>query len=351
MKTDTENLTLLRPAGADIAVVILNWNGRRLLEEFLPSVVAASSPRACIAVADNGSTDDSLEWLAANYPDVGRIRFAENHGFAEGYNHVADIVAGAGFPYLLLLNSDVAVTPGWIDTLYDFMQTHPDVGACQPKLRAYRDKTSFEYAGASGGFIDRNGYPYCRGRIFDTCETDTGQYDEPMTVDWASGAALLVRTELYQKAGGLDSSFFAHMEEIDLCWRIRRMGYKIAVVPSAVVYHLGGGSLPTSDPRKTYLNFRNNLLMLYKNLPARGRTRRLIWRRILDTAAWARFLASGQWGSASAIVRAHRDFSRMSRDINPRPAADGTGSDTRDRPDILVEYYLKGVRKFSDLKH
>ena len=351
MKTETDHaMTLPRPEGAEIAVVILNWNGRRLLQEFLPSVVAASSPRACIAVADNGSTDDSLDWLAANYPGVATLRFTENYGFAGGYNRVVEIAAAAGYPYVLLLNSDVAVTPGWTDTLYDFMQTHPDVGACQPKLLAYRDKTRFEYAGASGGFIDRNGYPYCRGRIFDTCETDSGQYDDPIMVDWASGAALLVRTELYLKAGGLDSSFFAHMEEIDLCWRIRRMGYKIAVVPQAAVYHLGGGSLPPSDPRKTYLNFRNNLLMLYKNLPAHGRTWRLFRRRLLDTAAWARFIAAGQWGSASAIVRAHRDYARMARAITPRASSDGNGADTRERPDILVEYYLKGTRKFSDLK-
>lgn len=352
MKNDieiTRPMALQRPEGAGIAVVILNWNGRRLLEEFLPSVVAASSPRACVAVADNGSTDDSVEWLRSRYPQVPLLLFPENYGFAEGYNRVVAIASAAGFPYVLLLNSDVAVTPGWTDRLYDFMQTHPEVGACQPKILSYKDKTRFEYAGASGGFIDRNGYPYCRGRIFDTCESDRGQYDDPIMVDWASGAALLVRTELYLKAGGLDSSFFAHMEEIDLCWRIRRMGYRIAVVPSSVVYHLGGGSLPPSDPRKTYLNFRNNLLMLYKNLPGRGRTRRLIWRRILDTAAWGRFIVSGQWGSAAAIVRAHRDFSRMARGITPRPAAEGDGESLSGRPDILVSYYLRGLKRFSDL--
>lgn len=342
-------LALQRPEGADIAVVILNWNGRKLLEEYLPSVIQTTSLPGCVAVADNGSTDDSVAWLEQNYPDVHLIRFSENYGFAGGYNKVVELAAEAGFKYAVLLNSDVATTPGWLDRMYEYMEMHQEVAACQPKLLSYRDKTSFEYAGASGGFIDRNGYPYCRGRIFDTCEKDMGQYDTTAFVDWASGAALMVRTEVYLDAGGLDASFFAHMEEIDLCWRMRLLGYKIAVLPSSVVYHLGGGSLPPSDPRKTYLNFRNNLLMLHKNLPARGRTRKLLWRRMLDTAAWARFIIGGKWGSAGAIIRAHLDYAKMSRNMPKRSKDSVSASDNEKRPDILLEYYIQGHKKFSQL--
>lgn len=325
MKTDieiTRPMALQRPEGAGIAVVILNWNGRRLLEEFLPSVVAASSPRACVAVADNGSTDDSVEWLRSSYPQVPLLLFPENYGFAEGYNRVVALASAAGFPYVLLLNSDVAVTPGWTDRLYDFMQTHPEVGACQPKILSYKDKTRFEYAGASGGFIDRNGYPYCRGRIFDTCETDRGQYDEPVSVDWASGAALLVRTELYLKAGGLDSSFFAHMEEIDLCCRIHNAGLRVCALSDSVVYHVGGASLNKDNPRKTYLNFRNNLLLLHKNLPRRRGKRVLFMRRLADTLAFGMYLLKGDFPNAGAVLRAHRDFRRMREDYTDFPAAD-----------------------------
>lgn len=338
-----------RPDGAEVAVVILNWNGRHLLEEYLPQVVANTDAIGSVTMADNGSTDDSKEWTHSHFPGVIQLSFSRNHGFAEGYNRVLRLAAEAGFRYVVLLNSDVAPAPGWLRPLYDYMETHPEVAACQPKILSYRNKDTFEYAGASGGFIDRNGYPYCRGRIFDTCEKDMGQYDTEEYIDWASGAAMMVRTDEYNAAGGLDASFFAHMEEIDLCWRMRLRGRKIAVVPSSVVYHLGGGSLPPSDPRKTYLNFRNNLLMLYKNLPARGRRSRMLRRKLLDGVAGIKYLISGNLQGMWAIVRAHRDFNSMKRQIAPRSADDHAACDDQRRPDILKEYYLLGHRRYCRL--
>ncbi|MDE6368749.1 MAG: glycosyltransferase family 2 protein, partial [Muribaculaceae bacterium] len=249
----------------EVAVIILNWNGEKLLREFLPEVIATTDPTiARVIVADNGSTDGSRRLLENEFPDVERIYFDTNHGFAGGYNLAIDLT---DYRYTVLLNSDVATSAGWVNTLYKFMEEHPEVGACQPKLLSFNNPQKFEYAGAAGGFLDCNGYPFCRGRIFQTCETDEGQYDSNMEIFWASGACLMVRSELYRKVGGLDTAFFAHMEEIDLCWRILLAGYKIMAVCDTCVYHLGGGYLPASNPRKTYLNFRNNLLMLYKNLP------------------------------------------------------------------------------------
>ena len=330
-------------------MVILNWNGRHLLEEYLPQVVANTDAIGVVTVADNGSTDDSKEWIRNHFPGVILLSFSHNHGFAEGYNIALRLAAQAAFRYVVLLNSDVAPAPGWLGPLYDYMEAHPEVAACQPKILSYKDKDMFEYAGACGGFIDRNGYPYCRGRIFETCEKDAGQYDTEAYVDWASGAAMMVRTDEYNAAGGLDASFFAHMEEIDLCWRMRLRGHKIAVVPQSVVYHLGGGSLPPSDPRKTYLNFRNNLLMLYKDLPAKGRRWRLLRRKLLDGVAGMKYLLSGNLRGMWAIVRAHHDFYRMKRQMTPRPAGDYAACDDQQRPDILKEYYLLGHRKYSEL--
>lgn len=224
------------------------------------------------------------------------------------------------------------------------MESHPEAGAVQPKILSLTEPEKFEYAGAAGGFLDRNGYPYCRGRIFGTVETDCGQYDSPIQVDWASGAALMVDNSFYLSVGGLDKAFFAHMEEIDLCWRMRLAGRQLWAVPSGAVYHLGGGSLPASNPRKTYLNFRNNLLMLRKNLPRNGRTRRLVWRRLLDTLAWAKFMACLDFGNARAVVRAHRDFSRMQAVYDTDPRVDLLSG----RPNILLEYYLLRHDRFSD---
>ncbi|MDE6310942.1 MAG: glycosyltransferase family 2 protein [Muribaculaceae bacterium] len=331
-----------------IAVIILNWNGERLLSEFLPAVVATVDPAVGkVIVADNGSTDGSLELLRRDFPGVEVWPFPENYGFAEGYNRA--IAMARDYELVVLLNSDVAPDAGWLETLRDFMLAHPEVAACQPKLLSYDNPAEFEYAGAAGGYLDCNGYPYCRGRIFATREMDLGQYDKAAKVDWATGACLMVRRELYLRAGGLDKAFFAHMEEIDLCWRLRLMGYDIAAVPGASVRHLGGGSLPAANPRKTYLNFRNNLLMLHKNLPDSSRRGRLLRRRLLDTLAWAKYMATLDFRNAMAILRAHRDFRKMRGAYTSHPEKDLLGLYPESRVNILVRYYLQGRRKFAEL--
>lgn len=333
-----------------VAVIILNWNGEKLLREFLPSVVANTDTSiADVIVADNGSTDGSRELLHKDFPQVKLLEFDENLGFAGGYNRA---LRETGYRYTLLLNSDVETPAGWLTPLHDFMEAHPDAAACQPKILSYKQKEKFEYAGAAGGFIDRNGYPYCRGRIFDTVEDDNGQYDTPVEVFWATGAALMVRTDLYEKAGGLDERFFAHMEEIDLCWRLLLMGHTLWCVPASHVYHLGGGSLPAANPRKTYLNFRNNLLLLHKNLPAADLRGALLRRRLLDTVAWAKFILTLDLPNASAILRAHRDFRRMRREYTTHPPVNllARSADRRTRrPDILLSYFIKRKRHYSQL--
>lgn len=331
------------------AVVILNWNGAALLREFLPSVISGTDPAtATVIVADNGSTDDSLKVLSTEFPEVRTLAFDRNYGFAEGYNRAISALQDE-FEYAVLLNSDVAVRPGWVKPLADFMYAHAEAGACQPKILSYKNPDTFEYAGASGGFIDCNGYPYCRGRLFASCEKDTGQYDTPMEIFWATGAALMVRTRLYTTVGGLDAKFFAHMEEIDLCWRIHLAGKQIWVVPESVVYHLGGGSLPAENPKKTYLNFRNNLLLLHKNLPDSTRGKKLFRRRLLDTLAWAKFIATLDFKNAGAVWRAHRDYRRMARDYTTHPDTDLLDTRTDTRTNILLKYYLRGIRTFSRL--
>lgn len=328
-----------------VAVIILNWNGEKLLREFLPSVIAHTDAAiADVIVADNGSTDSSPALLAREFPQVKVLAFEENLGFAGGYNRA---LRETGYRYTVLLNSDVETPAGWLRPLYDFMEAHPEAGGCQPKILAYTDKSRFEYAGAAGGYIDCNGYPYCRGRIFATVEKDCGQYDTPVQLFWATGAALMVRTDLYNRLGGLDERFFAHMEEIDLCWRMQIAGWQLWCVPGSHVYHLGGGSLPAENPHKTYLNFRNNLLLLHKNLPEADLRATLLRRRLLDTVAWARFMATGDFANARAIIKAHRDFRRMRRHYTSHPSKNLL----RDRrlPDILTAYYLRGKHKFSDL--
>ena len=330
-----------------VAVIILNWNGEKLLREYLPSVIETTDTSiADIIVADNGSTDSSVELLRKEFPQVKLLEFKENYGFAEGYNRA---IKETNYPYTVLLNSDVATTQGWINTLFDYMEANPNVGACQPKIRAYTNKSYFEYAGAAGGFIDSNGYPYCRGRIFDTVEEDNGQYDEVIPVFWATGAALMVRSELYLGVGGLDKDFFAHMEEIDLCWRILLTGSEIMAVPQSVVYHLGGGSLPASNPRKTYLNFRNNLLMLHKNLPDATRGKKLFVRRLLDTVAWAKFMATFDFKNANAILKAHNDFRSMRKAYTNHPDVDLLQTRPDCHRNILLDYYLRGRKKWSNL--
>ena len=331
------------------AVIILNWNGDRLLREYLPSVIANSDPAVGrVIVADNGSTDTSVATLKELFPEVELMLFPENYGFAEGYNKALALAAQQGYRYTVLLNSDVNPAPGWLSPLVEWMDTHPDCGACQPKILSYSEPEKFEYAGASGGFIDRNGYPFCRGRIFSDVETDAGQYDDPREIFWATGAALMVPTQLYLDAGGLDAGFFAHMEEIDLCWRIHLMGKQIWVVPASGVYHLGGGSLPASNPRKTYLNFRNNLLLLHKNLPEKDLRGTLLRRRLLDTLAWAKFAATFDFANAGAVWRAHRDFAKMRKAYTAHPSENLLRKPMQ-RRNILTDYYLRGIRRFKDL--
>ena len=333
-----------------VAVIILNWNGEKLLREFLPSVVANTpADTADVIVADNGPTDGSLALLEKEFPQVKVLKFSENLGFAGGYNRA---LRETNYPLTVLLNSDVETPAGWLPPLVRFMETHPDAGGCQPKVLSYREKNRFEYAGAAGGFIDRNGFPYCRGRIFSTVEEDTGQYDTPAEVFWATGACLMVRTAVYNRAGGLDERFFAHMEEIDLCWRMQLMGLTLWCVPESRVYHLGGGSLPADNPRKTYLNFRNNLLLLHKNLPVADRRGALLRRRLLDTVAWAKFVVTLDFPNAGAILRAHRDFRRMLVHYSDRGNLSlpqvNLLRDPR-RPNILLSYYLLGRRRYSSL--
>lgn len=330
-----------------VGVIILNWNGAELLRRFLPSVVRFTPPSVGqVIVADNGSNDDSVELLQREFPEVELIRFDKNYGFAEGYNKA---LAATGYEYTVLLNSDVEVKDDWLTPLFRYIDSHPHVGAVQPKIMSLNNPEEYEYAGACGGYIDRYGYPYCRGRIFGTVEKDGGQYDSVADdIFWTSGAAMLVRTKVYMEAGGLDSRFFAHMEEIDLCWRMQLAGYTLAAIPQARVYHLGGGSLPASNPRKTYLNFRNSLLMLHKNLPDGTRSKMLFKRRMLDTIAWCRFMATLDFGNANAILKAHKDFRRMRKGYVVHPRMDLLNKKPL-RPNILVEYYAKGHTRFSEL--
>lgn len=292
-----------------VSVVILNWNGADMLRRFLPSVLACSQAEGVeVCVADNGSTDDSCEIIKWEFPDVRLIRLAENYGFAEGYNKALKQVEAE---YVVLLNSDVEVTPDWLTPMIDYMDTHPDVAACQPKILSYHERNSFEYAGAAGGFIDCYGYPFCRGRIFESVEEDRGQYDKVVSVFWATGAALLIRLKVYQEVGGLDGRFFAHMEEIDLCWRLRSRGHNVVCLPSSSVYHVGGATLKKDNPHKTFLNFRNNLLMLYKNLPEKELRRVMCVRACLDYVAAAFFFLKADFHNAHAVIEARKEYLRL----------------------------------------
>ena len=299
------------------SVVILNWNGAEMLRRYLPSVVqycpatisgntSAAGIETEVVVADNGSTDESLQVLAKEFPTVKTIVLDRNYGFAEGYNRALEQIDSE---YVVLLNSDVEVTENWLTPLLDYLETHPNTAAVQPKIRSWVHKDRFEHAGAAGGFVNALGYPYCRGRVLWKVEEDKGQYDTIVNVNWTSGACMCVRTQVYKECGGLDAAFFAHMEEIDLCWRIRNAGYLLACVPQSVVYHLGGGSLNYESPRKTYLNHRNNLLMIYKNHKHPFGV--LFVRFFLDYAAAFFYLLQGRWGAFKAVFQARWDYQKM----------------------------------------
>ncbi len=290
-----------------VAVVILNWNGKKFLEKFLPSVMSSGYDNLSVIVADNASTDDSISFLQANYTSVKIIKNVFNEGFAKGYNTALKQVST---DYYILLNSDVEVTKNWITPVITLMERDKNIAACQPKILSYHERDKFEYAGASGGWIDKYGYPFNRGRVFDFCETDTGQYDSEEEIFWATGAAFFVRAEIFHQLGGFDEYFFAHQEEIDLCWRMKRGGYTIFVVPSSVVYHVGGGTLPAGNERKVFLNFRNNLSMLAKNLSLSEKWIKIPIRIIFDNIAAMQALAKGDLKTFKAIEKAHLNFIR-----------------------------------------
>lgn len=344
-----------------IAIVILNWNGAAMMQKYLPSVVA-NSGEAEVVVADNGSTDNSLQMLASGFPSVRIVTLDRNYGFADGYNKAfakyeeENKVQGKALPeYYILLNSDVRVGEGWLDAMTSYMDAHKDVAACQPKLLSDVDPTHFEYAGACGGFIDKFGYPYCRGRIFDTIEEDRGQYDDVADILWATGACLMVRREDYWNVGGLDGQFFAHCEEIDFCWRLNMQGKRVVCVPQSVAYHYGGGTLPKGNPRKTYLNFRNNLTMLYKNLPNETLRSVMHWRFLLDYVAAFQMLILGRSiGEFKAVIKGRRDFYRWKKEYGKvRQHIQSTAKEKRPMGvtsvSILWQYYIKGRKRYNDI--
>ena len=335
-----------------IAIVILNWNGAKMLQQYLPSVLKYSQDKAEVWVADNASTDNSLTVLKEEFPEVHTIVLDRNYGFAEGYNKALQQVEAE---YYVLLNSDIEVTPNWLDPLVEFMDAHPEACACQPKLLSIFHRDSFEYAGAAGGYIDRLGYPFCRGRVFDIVEKDNCQYDNVEEVLWATGACLFIRSKDYWMSGALDGRFFAHNEEIDLCWRLRIMGRHIYFIPDSKVYHVGGGTLPKSNPMKTFLNFRNNLTMLYKNLPEKELRKVMIWRWVLDyVAAFQTLILAGKWGDCKAIFKARYAFWKWKHEFKAdRERIQALRKEEyvpqRKRYSILWEYYVKRHHKYSEL--
>lgn len=284
-----------------VSVIIVSWNALHLLRAFLPSVVASATRDVEIVLADNASTDGSAEWVRSTYPDVNIATFDRNYGYCGGNNRGAEAAKG---DILIFLNNDVRVDAGWITPILDRFRSDTSIAVVQPKLRSHERPTEFEYAGAAGGFLDAHGFPFCRGRLFDTVESDHGQYDQATPIFWASGAALCVRADVFREAGGFDEDFEFHMEEIDLCWRIQQLGHSVWYEPKSVVYHLGGGSLPPSNPRKLFYNYRNNVAMLIKNLPASRVIPVMIARNALDTIAMMRTLAKGDVSSFAAMWKA-----------------------------------------------
>lgn len=300
-----------------VAVAILNWNGKSWLEKFLPNVIE-NSPEATVYIIDNHSTDDSIEFLQNNFPQTPLVILNNNYGFAEGYNRgLREILAD----YYVLLNSDVYVEKQWIQPIITEMEKHENLAVCMPKIKSYYNPECFEYAGAAGGFIDTFGYPFCNGRLFDTIEEDEGQYEHDYEIFWASGAALFVKSEIYKKVGGLDKDFFAHMEEIDFCWRVKNAGYSIKYIHNSEVYHVGGGSLPKENPFKTYLNYRNNLFMLHKNLPDNCYKSLIFQRQLLDAISWFNFVLHGNFKNAKEIIHAHKEYKRAIPLLNEKRKA------------------------------
>ncbi len=327
-----------------VAVVILNYNGRNYLEQFLPNVIQNSSPYEVI-IADNASTDESVSYLQTTFPEVKLIQIPENLGYAGGYNYALKQIQT---DYYVLLNSDVETTPDWINPVISLMQQNEKIVACQPKIRSFNNKELYEYAGAAGGFIDHLGYPFCRGRIFSHLEKDQGQYDDNIPVFWATGACLFVKSSTFHELGGLDDRFFAHMEEIDFCWRAKNKGFEIYYCGESTVYHVGGGTLKAESPFKTYLNFRNNWLLLYKNLNKEEFKSIKKRRKRLDILAAIQFIVKGKKHNSNAILKAHRDFKEMKKHYDHSPNS-GLKHNEIFKNSIINQFFVKGKKRFSDL--
>jgi GT2 family glycosyltransferase len=335
------------------AIVILNWNGIGYLKMFLKTVVNHSGrPDTEVYVADNGSTDGSADWVTVNFKEVKLIQLGKNYGFAGGYNMAINQLDAK---YFVLINSDIEVTEGWLDPLISFMENNPDVASCQPKILSYDRKGYFEHAGAAGCFIDKYGYPYCRGRILNIVEKDEGQYDIQINTFWSSGACMIVRAEAWDKCGGFDAEFFAHMEEIDLCWRFNKAGYRVCFIPSSIVYHVGGGALPYDSPFKIYLNFRNSLFMLYKNLPDDRLHYVILIRKLMDGLAAIMFLLKGKFDYFRSVWRAHMSYYKHIQDLKIKreivnKLGKGDSQSLILNKSIVFEFYVKGNRTFNCLK-
>jgi hypothetical protein len=334
------------------AVVILNWNGLGWLQKFLKTVIRFSAgPDTVVFLADNGSTDGSAEWVSKNFSEVTLIRIESNHGFAGGYNLALKQIAAK---YFVLLNSDAEVTEGWLDPMINHLDQNHDVASCQPKIRSFYNREYFEYAGAAGGYIDKFGYTFCRGRIFEHIEKDAGQYDNCTDIFWSSGACMMVRSEAWMHCGGFDNDFFAHMEEVDLCWRFHLAGFRVSCVPESIVYHAGGGSLPYDSKLKTYLNFRNNLFLLYKNLPENKLHKTIFVRKVLDGVAAIMFIIKGRAGNAKAVWKAHMDYYKNINSLKAKRESvrnlekDKTISHLVNKS-VVFRFYIKGEKTFSSL--
>lgn len=330
----------------EIAIVILNWNGQHWLEKFLPSVIENSNQELCeIVIADNASSDASKDYVAQHFPSIKWIQLDNNYGYTGGYNRVLQQLSHT---YFILLNSDIEVAPNWIDPLYRLMESDKQIGACQPKILDYNHPKQFEYAGAAGGYLDIMGYPFCRGRIFDTVEKDDGQYEDAKKITWATGACLMIRSSLFKELNGLDELFFAHMEEIDLCWRVQHTGYSVWVEPLSKVYHVGGGTLQKINPRKTFYNFRNNLLLILKNRPFIQAYLIIFLRLFLDGLAGIQFIFKGQFVHCWAIIKAHFAFYvlqfRYWKNRYPKKSIPTIYSGS-----ILWQYFIKGKKKYKEL--
>jgi GT2 family glycosyltransferase len=336
-----------------VAIVILNWNGAKLLRQFLPSVIQFSKGDfAEIIVADNGSTDDSLSIISKEFPEVKVLDLKQNFGFARGYNETLKQIEA---DYFVILNSDVEVTSGWLESPIKLMEADKKIAAVQPKILSYNQKTHFEYAGAAGGFIDKFGYPFCRGRIFDEVEADKGQYDKIVDIFWATGACMFVRSDLFRAVGGFDADFWAHMEEIDLCWRLKNRGFRVVYTPESTVYHLGGGSLSYDNPKKLYLNFRNNLWLLYKNLPANQLFHILFIRMMLDGVAAFKLLAEFNFNGIRSVLKAHYHFYRSLPALHRKrkqslPTAIKEISSGRLAKSIVFQFYVRKNKLFSEIQ-